>query len=247
MIRFTRSSVRRLSTRAALAALTVAVSAVGLSAPESGDAEKDKDGWTSLFDGESLKGWEATEFGGEGEVKVEDGRILLGTGNDLTGIHTERKLPKIDYEVELEAMRVDGSDFFCGLTFPVGESHCSLIVGGWGGGVCGLSSLDGLDASENETTSFREFKSGVWYPIRLRVTEKRIEAWIEGKQVVDQDITGKKISVRAEVLPSRPFGFASYQTTAALRKIRVRDIDAKPDRSDTNTSRARGDGAGGTH
>ena len=191
------------------------------------DSGRDEDGWISLFDGETLKGWEATEFGGEGDVKAEDGRIVLGTGNDLTGIHTERKLPKVNYEVELEAMRVDGSDFFCGLTFPVGESHCSLIVGGWGGGVCGLSSLDAQDASENETTSFREFKSGKWYPIRLRVTDKTISAWIEGKEILNQEITGRKLSVRAEVLPSKPFGVASWQTTAALRGIRIRELPAE--------------------
>ena len=57
-----------------------------------------------------------------------------------------------DYEVTLEAMRVDGNDFFCGMTFPAGKDPCTLIVGGWGGTVVGLSSINGMDASENETT-----------------------------------------------------------------------------------------------
>ena len=38
------------------------------------------------------------------------------------------------------------------------------------GGVVGLSSIGGFDASENETTQFVEFKNGQWYKIRLRVT-----------------------------------------------------------------------------
>ena len=47
----------------------------------------------------------------------------------MTGITYTNPLPRTDYEVTLEAMRVEGSDFFCGLTFPVGSNSCSLVVG----------------------------------------------------------------------------------------------------------------------
>ena len=84
---------------------------------------------------------------------------------------------RIEYEVTLETRRIDGFDFFCGMTFPVEKSHCSLVLGGWGGSLTGLSSLDGFDASENETTGSMAFKEGKWYKIRLRVTPEKIEAW----------------------------------------------------------------------
>ncbi|GAB4156222.1 MAG: hypothetical protein Tsb009_33110 [Planctomycetaceae bacterium] len=185
---------------------------------------KAKTPWTPLFDGKTLKGWQITKFGGEGEVTVKKGQVILGVGADMTGIHTKRKLPTMNYEVELEAMRVDGSDFFCGFTFPVGKSPCSLIIGGWGGGVCGLSSIDGMDASENETTTYRMFKKGKWYRIRLRVTNDAIQAWLDGKQIVNQKTKGKKISIRTEVEASKPFGFATWQTTGALRNLRIRKL-----------------------
>ena len=184
----------------------------------------DTKGWTSLFDGQTLKGWKSTEFGGEGAVEVKDGAIMLAVGSDLTGVNYERPVPNTNYEVSLEAKRVDGSDFFCGLTFPVKKDPCSLIIGGWGGGVCGLSSIDGLDASENSTTKYRDFDNGRWYTIRLRVTDARIEAWIDEKQIVNQSLAGKKISIRSEVDASRPFGIASYRTLAALRNIRLREL-----------------------
>jgi hypothetical protein len=187
-------------------------------------ADDPKAGWTSLFDGQTLKGWKSTEFGGEGTVEVKDGAILLGVGNDLTGVNYQRPVPHRNYEVSLEARRVDGSDFFCGLTFPVKDDPCSLIIGGWGGGVCGLSSIDGLDASENSTTKYREFETGRWYTIRLRVTDAKIEAWIDKDQIVNQSLAGKKISVRSEVEASRPFGIASYRTLAGLRNIRLREL-----------------------
>ena len=102
------------------------------------------EGWQSLFDGKSLGQWKSTEFGGEGKVTVANGQINLEAGVMLTGITwTGSSFPKTNFEVSLEAKKVDGTDFFCGLTFPVAESHCSLILGGWGGGIVGLSSLDG--------------------------------------------------------------------------------------------------------
>ncbi|MEX0701592.1 MAG: DUF1080 domain-containing protein [Planctomycetales bacterium] len=182
--------------------------------------------WKSLFDGKTLDGWERSNFGGEGEVAVKEGTVLMEMGADLTGIHTQRTLPRMNYEVALDAQRVEGGDFFCGLTVPVRDDHCSLIVGGWGGGVCGLSSIDGLDASENDTTTYREFKTGQWYRVRLRVTGPRIQAWLDDERVVNQSIEGKKISIRPEVDPSLPFGIASWRTTAALREIRIRELSA---------------------
>lgn len=178
--------------------------------------------WQILFDGKTLQNWRVTNFGGQGQVKVQNGQIILEMGDDMTGITWTGDLPRINYEIELEAMRLDGHDFFCGLTFPVGESPCSLIVGGWGGTVVGLSSLDGRDASENETTMHMNFSSNQWYKIRLRVTDGRIEAWIDAGKVVDVLTKGRKISIRPEVDLSRPLGIATWRTTAALRNLRFR-------------------------
>jgi hypothetical protein len=180
----------------------------------------------SLFDGKSLDGWKKTQFGGEADVEVKDGRIVMLAGNPMTGITWTREFPKTNYEVSLEAMRVDGSDFFCGLTFPVSDDPCSFIVGGWGGGVVGLSSIDGSDASENETTKYQEFESGRWHKIRVRVTKEKIEAWLDAQQMVDLAIKDRRISVRPEVELSRPLGISCFSTTAALRDIKVRPLAA---------------------
>ena len=186
------------------------------------------DGWQSLFDGKTLQNWQVANFGGQGQVTVEDQWIVLDFGSDLTGITWTGELPRTNYELMLQAMRVDGSDFFCGLTFPVGDSYCSLIVGGWGGTVIGLSSIDGRDASENPTSQLMNFDSKRWYRVRLRVTEARIEAWIDARKVVDQEIAGHKISIRPEVELSRPLGIASWRTKAALRHVQMRRLQAGP-------------------
>ncbi len=178
-----------------------------------------------LFNGRTLDGWEITNFGTQGPVYVSGGSIILGMGDGGTGITWKGEFPEADYEITLLAKRVDGNDFFCGMTFPVGKFPCSLIVGGWGGNVVGLSSIDGLDASENETMTLQLFTKDVWYHIRLRVANDSITAWINNTPVVELSTSGRKIYIRPEVELSRPFGFASWRTTGALRDIRLRKIE----------------------
>lgn len=181
--------------------------------------------WRPLFDGKTLTNWQSTKFVGEGAVKVENGQIILEAGRSLTGITwIGPELPTTNYEIALQAMRVEGSDFFAGVTFPVGDSFCSLILGGWGGTVVGLSSINGMDASENETSQSVQFESGRWYSIRIRVTPATIEAWLDERQIINQSLKGNRIGTRFEVEPSQPLGVASWQTTAALRDVRLRRL-----------------------
>lgn len=193
-------------------------------AAEATTAEAQTPVWNSLFDGKNLGDWKSSNFGGEGRVSVADQRIVLDFGDSLTGIAYTQAFPPQDYEIRLEAMRVDGIDFFCGLTFPVGKSHCSLIVGGWAGALVGLSCVDGRDAAENETTQLHKFDTGQWYRIRVRVTAERIRGWIDERMVIDQDIRGRRISTRPEVDLSKPLGIAAWQTKAALRAIEYRQL-----------------------
>jgi len=198
-----------------------------VSRDEFGENSPPQSAWKSMFDGKTLAGWKVTDFAGGGRVEVEGGRLLLRSGVMLTGVNWTNEIPKTDYEVTLDAMKLDGGDFFCGLTFPVGESFASLIVGGWGGGVVGVSSIDGMDASENETTKFAGFDKDRWYHIRVRVTREKIEAWIDADKMVDASIAGRKISLRpGDIELSAPFGLATWQTTGALRDIRLRRLEA---------------------
>ena len=181
----------------------------------------------SLFDGETLGNWKNTDFGGQGKVYVKDGSIYLEQGNDMTGITWAGPLVRMNYEITLEAMRVSGSDFFCGFTFPVNENYCSLVLGGWGGSLCGLSNIDYYDAANNETTRFVSFENNKWYHVRLRVIPNRIQAWLQEdveEPLVDMDITDRKIDTRAEMDLCQPMGVATWQTAGAVRNINLRKL-----------------------
>ena len=178
-------------------------------------------GEVSLFDGRNLGQWKITDFGGQGGVYVKDESIMLAAGNNLTGVTWAGPVLRMNYEINLDAMRVDGDDFFCGLTFPVGDSCVTFVVGGWGGSVCGISSVDYYDASDNETTEKAYFDNNRWYHIRLRVRPGKIQCWIDNKQYVDLETSGKRLGVRIDVIESKPLGIASWRAAAAIKNIRL--------------------------
>ncbi len=181
--------------------------------------------WQPLFDGKTLGKWKQTDFAGRADVSIKDGEIHLPQGGDMTGINLEAAPAKMDYEVEYKAKRVQGDDFFAALTFPVGEKHVTLVLGGWGGSVVGISNVNGDNASENETTQYRNFKQDQWYVIRVRVTKAKIEAWIDKDQVVDLETEGKNLDIRiGEIESSKPFGIATWRTSGVLKEIRWRKL-----------------------
>jgi hypothetical protein len=198
-----------------------AMSATGQEAAKPGE-------WHSLFDGKSLQGWRETPFTGRGQVRVEKGTIVLRPGIPMTGVTWTGSFPRSNYEVRFEGARLEGSDFFASLTFPVEDSFCTWVTGGWGGDIVGLSSLDGWDASDNETRSYFNFENGRWYALRLQVTAERIMAWIDDQPIINVAITGRSIGLRrGEIKLSAPFGFASYATSGGLRKIEYRMLGGR--------------------
>jgi outer membrane protein assembly factor BamB len=181
----------------------------------------------SLFDGKTLEGWKIAtddDFALHGKVEVVDGAVVLPRGDAQTGIAWTGPFPREDYEVSMDAARRDGGDFFCGITFPVGDSPCTLIVGGWGGMVVGLSNVDGNAASENMTTTAMKFEENRWYNVRLRVTRESIEAWIDGKQVIDLEREGHKFTIWSQQEPVLPFGIATWHTGGALKNLFLKKL-----------------------
>lgn len=180
--------------------------------------------WTPLFDGKTLEGWKEAPFDGRGKITVANKELRLGKGR-MTGIAWTKDFPKTNYEIRFEAARLNGKDFFAGITFPVNESHCTWINGGWDGTVVGLSNLDGNDASENDTSANRDFETGRWYAFRLVVEPASIRCWIDDFEIINVDISKRLVSIRFDDIDlCLPLGFASYATEAGLRSIVYRRI-----------------------
>ena len=214
------------------------------------DTAKDDQKWTSLFDGKTLDGWSVSKIDADKKVEIKDGYIIVGRDDLASGIKYDRpdkEFPTSNYEIMYQAQRAKGYDFFRTITFPVKESHCSFVAGGWSGSVIGLSSINGYDASENETTAFYQFKEKQWYQFRVRVSDDRITVWVypvdeDGKAVepnkdapqaaakppetekpkVDIPLKDKKLSIRLEVTFFKPLGISTWNTEGHIRDIKYR-------------------------
>ncbi|MDR3234668.1 MAG: DUF1080 domain-containing protein [Planctomycetaceae bacterium] len=186
--------------------------------------------WKVLFDG-TLKDWSVPKYGGDGKVEAKKDVLVIGRGDSMTGVRYGKTLPATDYELSYEARRTLGSDFFAACTFPVGKDFCTLVNGGWGGAITGLSSVNGSDASENETSANYDYEDNVWYRFRILVTKKAIQVWIakpdkkkiwDEKLVVDIETDDRTFSVRFEMNDYKPLGFCTWSSEGELRNIRYR-------------------------
>lgn len=195
------------------------------SAPANDKAEQ----WQTLFDGKTLGQWKVVskgeEFEQSGMVKVDDGLLVLEKGKQATGVHWTGKFPTTDYELAFDGKRVAGEDFFCGMTFPVGDGSLTLILGGWGGWVVGLSCIDDRYAINNDSCRKIEFEQDRWYRVLIRVTEPKIQVWVDGDELIDFTTEGHKFTVSEEMTPCLPVGIATWKTTGALRNLRFRPLE----------------------
>ncbi len=190
-------------------------------------------GEVALFDGKNIDDWQMVDIGASGYVELdEDNEVMvIRQGDSLSGAIYKKAadLSFARYEITLETRRTAGVDFFCGLTFPVGniETCATLIMGGWGGSVTGISSIDGLDASEagNPTGTYQRYEDDKWYVVRLRVTPENLSVWIDGKQVVDVDIAGRKIGLRPGPMESyAPLSLTTFNTEAEFRRVKFKPL-----------------------
>lgn len=182
------------------------------------DASAAEKSWIAMKDH-----WEQVSGGG---IEVGD-ELSIGWGETLTNVRWRGDIPTMPFELEMKAKRVNGTDFFCAVTFPArGPEQCvTLIVGGWGGSLVGISCIDGKDASENDAQKTHAFMTDVWYQIRLVREGESIKVWIDGEKFIDVDTTGKSLSLRqGGIEECAPFGLATWQTTARIKDIRWRGL-----------------------
>jgi len=163
------------------------------------------------------------------DVEFGDDGAMIQFSDELAGIVWQGDLPEAPYEMEWQARRVDGWDFFCGLTFPVrSKDECvTLILGGWGGGVVGISSIDGLDASfkQNPSYSIVDFEKNQWYAFKLTVTNDRIVITMDGSPLINVPIQGKLLSLRSGPIEEMaPLSISTWQTDGQVKHLRWRSL-----------------------
>lgn len=185
----------------------------------------------NLLSATEINHWKSADMPDTGKAEARDGEAIMEPGGPMTGLRYGNwqtgGLPVCDYTVSYEAMRVEGGDFFAAITFPVRsiETCATLIVGGWGGGLVGISSIDGDDASNNSTRSEQRFENGKWYRLKLEVRDEEIKTWIDDRLVINTSIKARTIGLRPGYIENcAPFGLAAYGSTGRVRNLVVEEL-----------------------
>jgi len=133
-----------------------------------------------------------------GVPAIEGGQLILGPGGPYTGVaYAGADFPTMNYEVVLHAQRRAGRELPC-LTFPVGSALCTLRPRAW-------------DIA---------FEQGRWYALRLRVSEGRVEAWLDDRKVTDIPRAAAQNTLPLAFDAMKPFGLhTSLNTQAAVRDV----------------------------
>jgi hypothetical protein len=180
---------------------------------------------------DQLPHWAPAGIPDEGRTSITANEAVLEPGGPLTGLRygnwQESGLPVCDYVIHFEATRMDGSDFFAAVTFPVRslDTCATLVIGGWGGGLVGISSIDGQDASENATRGEHRFENGKAYRFRLEVREDELKVWLDDRLVINTSIKGRTLSLRPGYIEKcAPFGLATYSTTGRIRDLKIESL-----------------------
>ena len=181
--------------------------------------------WEELFDGKSLDGWrvitDAPEFAKHGKVIPRHGELVLEEGDPATGIVWTRDAPRVGYEVSFEAMFRGRNGTMCHMVFPYKTTECGFHVGGWENTVVCLDRVDGRYDLVRQRMAVEE---GRWHRVRLRVTEPRIEAWVDDVKAIDFDPQGHTLSLIDLHHCMTPLGLRCWKATTALRGLRLRRL-----------------------
>lgn len=181
-----------------------------------------------LLDDKNAALWQQAGIPDEGRISVAKGELTMSIGAPMTGCKfpnwTGLGLPGTSYSISYEATRVEGDDIFAMCTFPVSshDAHATFVLGGWGGTVTGISSIDFSDANENSTRGEQRYENGVWYRVRIEVRPEDIRALVNDRPMVNVSIKGRKVGLRTGFIDHcLPFGFATWNTMGKVRKVKV--------------------------
>lgn len=161
----------------AVAAMLSCVAMIGLQA-----ADKDGEGWISLFNGKDLSGWKKNE---DGKFEVVDGTIKVS--GKRAHLFTEKEFKNFEYKVECKTTKGSNS----GLYF-----HTKFQEEGW--------PAQGYEAQVNVTHTDK-IKTGSLYGVKnVEEVEVKDDEWYETYIKVSADTSSSRSTARPPSIGSNP-------------------------------------------
>jgi hypothetical protein len=187
----------------ALGALALAPLHPLLAADNTLTPEQKADGWTALFDGQSLDGWSVKS--GFATYKVEEGAIVGTTSSNSPNTFLTSDKAFGDFEMTVDVMLDDGG-LNSGLQVRSklkGEQHGGRLYGpqveicpGVAGYIYGEATKYGWLSQERP--SHKLFPLKQWVTFRVRAVGPKIETWISGQKVTELTLQNELATDHAE-------------------------------------------------
>ncbi|MBK1831369.1 DUF1080 domain-containing protein [Verrucomicrobiaceae bacterium R5-34] len=155
-------------------------------------------GWTTLFNGKTLKGW--NRINGTANYVVKDGTIVGTTskGSPNSFLCTDKKYSdfELEYEIKIHDKRLNSGVQFRSKHFggrvegrvngPQCEAENTEIKGGGESGYIFAEATKYYWLVPNDKrTPHKHFKDGEWNHFRIKAVGPRIQTWVNGELVCD--------------------------------------------------------------
>ena len=197
-------------------------------------AQKEK--WTSLFDGKTLKGW--NQKNGQAKYTVENGEIVGTTVANTTNsfLCTNEEYGDFIFEVDLKVENAMNSGIqFRSLSKP--DYQNNRVHGyqmevdptdrGWSGGIYDEARRDWLYIPDFNPAGKKAFKMGDWNKYRIEAIGSTIRTWINGiptAHLID-DMTAKGlIALQVHAI----YGTMKEGMKIRWKNIRIQTENLKP-------------------
>lgn len=201
----------------------------------------DKDGWVTMFDGQSLKGW--TQKNGTATYRIENGTIVGKTneGSPNSFLCSDKDYANFEFEFEVKCANelnsgvqirsktaeAKGEEKFGRVNGPQVEIEASGANGAEAGYVYGESTKYGWLTANERLKPHKHFKDAEWNKYRVVAKGPRIQTWINGQAI--EDLTHE------EIYKTHPTGFIGLQVhgiakgtgpyEVSWRNIRIKTLD----------------------
>lgn len=193
--------------------------------------------WRSIFDGEQLGRWipitriDATDLADPvpGEVEIDGRQIVLNTGDPLTGVSWFGPMPTKDFEITVEA-KIDDAELIS-VAFPVGTERAAIQLDA-DNRKAGLYHIDGTGLHDDPMAAIFDGSVAGWHQLRIRVTEQRVQTWLNGQSIADQERTGSSFGAPEGFSPMHPLSMVASNGSASLRNIRIRTLEPEDEPTD---------------
>lgn len=198
----------------------------------------DGDGWTSLFNGRNLKGWE--RLGGKAVFKVEDGAIVGVSTKNTPNTFLATKERYGDFILEMEYKVDEGVNSGVQIRSQSRADYQNGRVYGYQfeidpaspAGNCGVydeARRGWLYSLENEPQAREAFRHGEWNKLRIEAVGHSLRVWVNG--VPTADIVDDADSEGFIALQVHEIGDSDEKagTTVRWRNIRIKTGDLSSD------------------